>query len=386
MKILQVYNAYQYKSGEDTVVEEEKSILEANGHTVIQYLKHNEEIFSYNKTQKIKFSLNLRGSKKVALEFSELLKEEKPDICHVHNVFSVITPIIFQICNDHQVPVIQTLHNYRLLCTNTLFFREGKVCEVCMGKSLLNSVKYKCFRNSYTMTALMADSIQYHRNKSTWIKRISAYICLSEFARKKFIQGGLPENKLIVKPNFTTKQTEDIEYGDFFLYVGRLESAKGLADFIELIKQRPNINFVAIGHCDAPEQLSELKNIEYLGQRSKTDVISHLRKCKALIFPSQMYEGMPMVIIESFSMKKPVIARNLGVMATMIRNEQNGLLFSNTKELIMNVDKLNANTELCKKFGLEAYRDFMDNYSPEMGYANLIAIYNKVKDEYAPRL
>jgi glycosyltransferase involved in cell wall biosynthesis len=378
MKIVQVYNAYQYASGEDTVVEEEKNLLESNGHRVIQFLKHNKEITAYSKIEQIRFALNLRGSKTIAIAFKQLLLKEKPDVCHVHNVFSIITPVIFSVCKELNVPVVQTLHNYRLLCTNTLFFRNGHVCELCMGKSLYNSIKYKCFRDSYLMTGLMADSIQFHRNKQTWQNQIDAYICLSEFAKAKFTQGGLPENKLHIKPNSTASQDIDIKYEDFFLYVGRLEAAKGLFDFISLVKQKRQIQFIAIGHCDDPALFKDLINLQYLGQRNKADVIEYMSRCKALIFPSKMYEGMPMVIIESFAMKKAVIARNLGVMASMIKHNENGMLFNSQEELLQHVDTLHNNLSLCKKMGNNAFQEFTKHYSSEAAYHKIISIYNKV--------
>ena len=375
MKVLQVYNTYQYKSGEDTVVAEEKNLLEANGHTVIQYIKRNEEILAYNKLEQINFALNLRGSKEIADEFSALLKKERPDICHVHNVFSIITPVIYKICKEQNIPLVQTLHNYRLLCTNTLFYRNNQVCEVCLGKSLYNSIKYKCFRNSYLMTALMADTIQYHRKKLTWHKMVDTYICLSDFAKNKFIQGGIPEDKLVIKSNSTSTQISEINYEDFFLYVGRLEPAKGLHDFISLVKQKPEIKFVAIGHCDNPELLTELNNLQFLGQRNKEDVADYMSRCKALVFTSKMYEGMPMVIIEAFAMKKSVIARNLGVMASMISDKLNGLLFTNMEELVNCVDQLNSAPDLCQQFGKNAFSDYKKYYSPEASYDKLISIY-----------
>jgi len=386
MKIVQVYNAYQYASGEDTVVEEEKRLLESNGHRVIQFLKHNKEITAYSKNEQIRFALNLRGSKKIALEFKQLLLKEKPDVCHVHNVFSIITPVIYSVCKELNIPVVQTLHNYRLLCTNTLFFRNGQVCELCMGKSLYNSIKYKCFRDSYVMTSVMADSLQYHRKKGTWHEHIDAYICLSEFAKAKFTQGGLPENKLHIKPNSTAKQIIDIKYEDFFLYVGRLEAAKGLSDFISLVKQKPHIQFIAIGHCDDPELFKDLNNLQYLGQRNKADVIAYMSRCKALIFPSKMYEGMPMVIIESFALKKAVLARNLGVMATMIKHNENGMLFNSQEELLQHVDALHDNLSLCEKLGNNAYQDYNNHYSSEAAYQTLISIYNKVIENNVAKL
>lgn len=387
MKIIQVYNAYQQKSGEDTVVEEEKKLLESKGHQVIQYLKSNAEIDNYNPMQKIKFALSVRGSSLVANEFNELLKKEKPDICHVHNVFSLITPSIYQKCKDNNIPVVQTLHNYRLLCTNTVFFRDGQVCEYCLGKSVYNSVKYKCFRDSYLMTAIMADAIQYHRDNLTWTDKIDAFICLSEFARQKFLSGGLPVDRLFVKPNFVeVEEKQDIEYDNFFLSVGRLEPSKGLYDFIALAKQCPDVNFVAIGFCESPELFEGLNNISFLGERPKNEVMHYMRKCRALIFLSKMYEGMPMVIIEAFSQKKSVIARDLGVMSSMLVHNENGLKFNGMEQLVESTTQLNSDVNNAVSLGQNAYQHYVRLYSPQENYQQLIKIYQAAIKNNAARL
>lgn len=386
MKVLQVYNAYQKTSGEDTVVEAEKMLLESKGHDVFQYLKRNEEIEHFSNLQKVSFALSLRGSKKTEAEFRALLNEINPDICHVHNVFSIITPIIFKICKAHNIPVVHTLHNYRLLCTNTLFYRNGHVCEVCIGKSLYNSIKYKCFRNSYLMTAIMADAIQHHRKINTWDKFIDAYICLTPFAKEKYIQGGLPESMFYVKPNFVHPVTNEVVYDDFILFAGRLEPAKGIDDLIEIAKNNPEQKFVAIGHCENPEIVSGLPNLEYLGQQDKSKVMEYMKRCKCLLFPSRWYEGMPMVILEAFAHQKLVIARNMGAMSGIIKHQQNGLLFNNLAELQDCIDKINQNNNLCIELGQQAYKDYMDNYSPEINYRILNSIYQAVIQKNATKL
>ena len=180
---------------------------------------------------------------------------------------------------------------------------------------------------------------------------------------------------MVIKSNSTSTQISEINYEDFFLYVGRLEPAKGLHDFISLVKQKPEIKFVAIGHCDNPELLTELNNLQFLGQRNKEDVADYMSRCKALVFTSKMYEGMPMVIIEAFAMKKSVIARNLGVMASMISDKLNGLLFTNMEELVNCVDQLNSAPDLCQQFGKNAFSDYKKYYSPEASYDKLISIY-----------
>jgi glycosyltransferase involved in cell wall biosynthesis len=377
MNILQVHNAYSLMGGEDAVVEEEKNILEKNGHKVVQFIKVNKGLNDQGIKEKLKIALTLRYSEDIKNELTDLIRKNKFDICHVHNIFPLITPGVYDVCHNHGIPVVQTLHNYRLICTNSLLYRDKKICEVCIGRSLKNSIKYKCYRNSYLQTALMADSIQHHRHKNTWNEKVSKYICMTDFAKQKFIDGGLPAIKLLVKPNFIINYTNKVEYNSFFLYAGRMEEAKGLYDFILLAKKCENINFIAIGPCRNPEVFAEYKNINYLGELNRVEVLEYISKCRAVLFLSKSFEGMPMTILEAFSCKKPVIGRDLGAMSGLISHGINGLKFQDLNELILHVHQLNLDISSAVQMGEEAYQEYNAKYAEAQGYKNLIDIYTK---------
>jgi glycosyltransferase involved in cell wall biosynthesis len=381
MKILQVHSKYKKRGGEETVVAEEKSVLEANGDEVIQYLKDNAETDRYSTLELIKLSLRQRKNNEAVTELKKLVKEEKPDICHVHNVYPLISPAIYKVCQELNVPVIQTLHNYKMLCTNSLFFREGEVCELCMNKSLVNSLKYRCYKNSLVATAVQADTIQYHRRKGTWQNQVDTYVCLTEFHRQKMIEGGLPEQKIVVKPNFTREIRKEIRYEDYFLFVGRLDESKGLADLLKLFRSCTESQFVLIGESDRPDELSQFANVKYLGPQSREVVLEHISQCKAVVFPSKYYEGMPMVILEAFSLQKAVIARNVGAMSSMIRNHENGVSYNDPQGLIDGVNMLEKQSELAQNLGQNAHQDYLNLYSVEQGYKNLKNLYQSVLEK-----
>ncbi len=377
MKILQVHNIYKGKTGEETVVEEEKKILERHGHSVIQFIKDNSDLDKYSKLDKLKILGSLHSSKSIGKELEEFIENEAPDICHVHNTFPLITPIVYEICKSKNVPVVQTLHNYKMVCTNSLLFRNGEVCEECLNKSLYNSIKFKCYRDSYFATAAQAHVIQYHRNRGTWDNLIDRYVCLTEFQKEKVFGESLKE-KVVVKPNFLAENNLETVREDFFLFVGRLNDSKGLQDLLYLFRRNSHSNFVLIGKSDNPEIFSEFKNVKHLGERNRDVVLENMRKCKAVLFPSKYYEGMPMVILEAFSLKKPVISRNRGAMASMINDGVNGLKYEEESELIDAIELMEQDSALVNQLGERAYVDYKAKYTEEKGYENLINLYSEV--------
>lgn len=381
MKVLQVHSKYKKRGGEETVVNEEKAVLESHGNTVIQYIRENAETDDYGAIGLMRLSLTQRRNKVAVNEVTALLAKEKPDICHVHNVYPLISPAVYEACQLQGVPVVQTLHNYKMLCTNSLLFRQGDVCELCLNKNLMNSVRYSCYKNSLLATAVQADAIQYHRRKGTWQHMVDAYVCLTEFQKNKMVEGGVPAEKLRVKPNFVQKTNFSITYEDFFLFVGRLDESKGLTDLLELMDTCVNSHFVLIGDSENPEVFSRFEHVKYLGPQSRGVVLDYMSRCKALIFPSRYYEGMPMVILEAFSLQKGVVARKVGAMSSMIRHGINGLSYEDTNGLIKVVRDLEKNDALVRKTGKSAFDDFEKIYSVERGYQNLISLYNSVLDE-----
>lgn len=377
MRILQVHNRYQNLTGEEAVVQEEYDLLTSRGHEVIQFTKLNETLDGASFINRIQIAKNLKSSNAIKLEFRALLNSERPDLVHVHNVFPLITPVVFEVSKELSIPTVFTLHNYRLLCVNTLFYRDGHVCEDCLSKTLFEGIKHKCYNNSYVQSILMANAIAFHNKKGTWINDVDVFACMSEFAKTKFINGGIPEKKITVKPNFVAVNNTRTQFEEFFLYAGKLEEQKGLLDFIDLANNTKSINYKVVGHCPNPNLLEEIPNVEYLGQLERYELLELMKDCRAVLFLSKMYEGMPMTILEAFANKKAVVARNLGAMAEMISHGSNGLLFENPEELKEAVLSL-SNKKIAMEMGEAAFSSFELKYSPDIAYNNLLNIYQSI--------
>jgi glycosyltransferase involved in cell wall biosynthesis len=227
MKILAIHNSYQQPGGEDQVFLAETSLLERYGHQVVRYSKHNDRAAGMNR-------LALAGTalwnNSTYRDLRVLIRRERPDVAHFHNTFPLVSPAGYYAAKAEGVPVVQTLHNYRLLCPNALFFRDGGVCEDCMGKAITwPGVVHKCYRGSRAASGLVTAMLATHRALRTWTDMVDVYIALTEFARRKFIEGGLPEERMTVKPNFVDPDpgpgTSDDGHA---LFVGRLSPEKGV--------------------------------------------------------------------------------------------------------------------------------------------------------------
>src|SRR5437773_3621463 len=228
MKILLVHNSYQQAGGEDVVFEQERQLLESAGHTVIQYCRSNWEAAGYSGIRSLALVRRTVWATDTRRDVVRLLDEEKPDLVHVHNTFVMISPSIYSACREAGIPVVQTLHNYRLYCPCATFFRDGHTCEDCIEHSLWRSVRHRCYRDSRAATAAVAVMLLVHRQQHTWTQDVNCYIALSEFARNRFVSAGLPADKIWVKPNFMHPDPGARPHNacEYALFVGRLSPEK----------------------------------------------------------------------------------------------------------------------------------------------------------------
>src|SRR5450432_282664 len=233
MKILLVHNTYQQAGGEDVVFEQERQLLERNGHRVLTYVRSNHELNAQSMTKRIAMVKNIVSADNSDRDIRNILRSERPEIVHVHNTFLMISPSIFNVCREEQIPVLQTLHNYRMSCPAASFYRDGQVCEECTQHSLWRSIQHGCYRDSRLSTAAVALMLHVHRVKRTWLDSVSGYLALTKFARDKFVENGMPPEKIHVKPNFVYPDPgEKSAPGNFALFAGRLTEEKGLATLL----------------------------------------------------------------------------------------------------------------------------------------------------------
>lgn len=390
MKILIVHNKYQIPGGEDSVFEDEKKLLESNGNEIIQYVRSNSEINSKSllitSTQTI---WNQSSYKKI----QNILDLEKPDIIHVHNFFPIISPAILYAAKSRNVPIVQTLHNYRLWCLNAYFFREGGVCEDCKGKPfLLPGIKHRCYRGNIGASAVLATMLTVHRILPTWDK-VDVFITLSQFAHDKFIEYGLPAWKMRLKPNFVSAAPPiGDDQDNSVLYVGRLSPEKGVDTLLSAWAYLEGyITLKIAGSGPLQEQVEAVAqhndSVKFLGQQTQEKIYELLGRSKTLIFPSLWYEGMPRTIIEAFAAGTPVIASNLGAMATMITPGKTGIHFEpgNVNDLVQQVLWMLDHPNEWQAMRSQARQEFEQNYTAERNYEILMDIYQQAIDSKSLR-
>jgi len=381
-RVLMVHNYYQQPGGEDTVFSLEKSLLLEHGHSVFEFTDSNKRIEAVGY---INSAVRTIWSGSSYNEILKIIKDGRPDIAHFHNTFMLISPSVYYACAELGIPVVQTLHNYRLVCPNAYLFRDGAICEDCLNwKNPLPGVFHKCYRNSYAQSVIVAGMLGIHRLIRTWQNKIDYYISLTEFARQKFIQGGLPAKKIIVKPNFV--KSVDIAdrtgIGEYALYIGRLSYEKGVETLLSAWDTL-QIPLKIIGDGPLRESVKKYADnspfIDYLGQLNNTLVIDLFKKARFLVFPSRLYEGLPMSIIEAFSCGVPVIASDLPSRVGLIRDFETGILYSSdaSANLAAKVGWLWNHPEESARMGRNARKEYEDRYTPEQNYQMLIEIYEK---------
>jgi len=385
MKILQVHNYYQHPGGEYVVVQNEYSLLTSHGNEVYQYLKSNNKIQEYSLIKKAKLFFSTTFSHQSYSKLYHIIKRIKPDICHVHNIFPLISPAVYKICSDMNIPVIQTLHNYRLICTNAYLLRNGRICDECNSHNLYHSVKYGCYRKSKIQTWALARSIEKNRNQGIWNKKINKYITLTKFAMQKFIEGGLPADKIVVKPNFIVdpfnKKLTNSQMQKGALFVGRLSEEKGLRVLLQAFKSLPGVKLTIVG--DGPlkewvvQHTRKFSNVLYTGRLPKEEVFKNMIEASFLVFPSQLYETFGMVAIEAFACGLPAIASRQGAMAEIVEDGRTGLLFEpgNAEDLADKVAWALAHPQKMAEMGKEARREYEEKYTPVRNYQMLMQIY-----------
>ena len=387
MRILFIHNRYQQPGGEDVAVELESQILKDKGHEVrvlfFQNANPERPVDKLTKGIRAIYDRNSYGLVKNEIEAF------RPDVIHVHNFFYAASPSIFYAAKKMKVPAILTLHNYRLICANALLLRHGKVCELCVNNLLpLAGIRYRCYHNSMAESAFVTFVTSTHKLIRTWNKNISRLVVLTQFAKSRFVGSsiGAAEKKLFIKPNFIPDPGQgESNREDFFLFVGRLSYEKGINVLENAFDGLPFQKLVIIGDAVGSQKemarFLEKSNITLKGRISKEEVLAYMKKCKALIFPSTWYEGLPFVIIEAFATGTPVIASRLGSMAELVSDKSNGLLFEpgNAIDLRQKIQLfLQMETQDRNVLYENARTSYLQNYSPEKHYETILTLYETV--------
>ncbi len=387
MRILLLHNRYQLAGGEDAVVQAEKALLEANGHqvTLLEISNHDIKGVWEKANAAVSAIYSLASKQRVSAEIAHF----HPDVVHVHNFFPLLSPSLYDACRDAGVPVVQTLHNYRLGCPNAMLLRNGKVCEDCLGKKMpWSGIVHGCYRGSRSQSAVTAAMLAVHWLRGTWQEQVDAYIVLTAFQKEKMVQAGLPKEKIHVKPNYVSQPklsggTKVL--GGYALYVGRLSQEKSVGTLIEAYRQnglRIPLKIVGDGPLrkllQADVQAAGLEDvIKFMGQQDKLTVLTLMYDAQLLVFPSIWYETFGLTMVEAFACGLPVIASRLGSMAEIVEDGVTGLHFEagNSAELADKMQWANEHPEEMICMGKNARRAYEAHYTPEINYQQLMTIY-----------
>jgi glycosyltransferase involved in cell wall biosynthesis len=390
VKIVLVHNAYQQPGGEDIVFEQEGKMLEDAGHEVVFYRRSNWETKSYRGLRQIALAKQTVWASDTRQEFLRLLRDQKPDVVHVHNTFVMISPSIYSACHEARVPVVQTLHNYRLLCPAATFFRNGGVCEECVSHSLLRSVQHGCYRGSRATTAVLASMLAVHRFRGTYDRNVACFIALTEFSRAKFAEGGLPAEKIFVKPNFVHPDPNARTHaGDYALFVGRLSPEKRVSTVLAAWKRlRIPIPIRVLGGgpdrpmLEAQADKDKLTNVVFQGQVPRDQTLAAINNARFLVFSSEWYENFPVTIAEAFACRTPVIASRMGAMQEIVDDGRTGLLFNpgDAEDLARKVEWAWTHPDEMEAQGREARREYEARYTAGKNYPVLMNIYNRARE------
>ena len=315
-RVLLVHNYYKLPGGEDMVVENEKKLLETYGHTVFIYSRFNKEMETFSAVEKLLLPFTSLFSLRTYREVKRMIQEKDIDIVHVHNTLNLISPSVYYAAWACGKPVVQTVHNFRLLCPGAIFLRDGKVCEKCIEDGLRCAVRYGCYRNSKAQSFMSAAILKLHRFLGTYGRLF--YICLTDFNKEKLLllnQHGktyIREERIFVKPNFVQLPVlEAVRKKEQYLYVGRLENLKGIWILLEAWKEFPDRRLLICGSGPEEENIRaylkkhNIRGVKLMGQLPHEEILRLLAESKGLILPTMCYEGQPMVILESYAAGTP---------------------------------------------------------------------------------
>ncbi len=331
MNVLMLHNRYQQRGGEDESFESEVRMLRDQGHAVETIVVDNDRIEARGK---IAVAVQTLWSKPSQRLVDQALSERAFDVLHVQNFFPLLSPSVYYAARKRGVAVVQTLRNYRLLCPNAYFYRDGQVCEDCLRKLVqYPGIRHGCYRGDRLATATVAAMNAFHSLKGTWRHAVDLYIALTEFVRQKFVAAGFPQEKILVKSNFVYPDPGCGDgAGGYALFVGRLSPEKGLDTLMaawRLLGRGWKLKIVGDGPMAKEVQAfcATHGEAEWLGPQSRPQAAALMANARVLVMPSRWYETFGRVAIESFAAGTPVIASRLGAMAEICHEPQTGLLF-----------------------------------------------------------
>lgn len=314
------------------------------------------------------------------------IQSERPDIAHIHNIFPLLTASVYYVCQELSIPVIQTLHNYRLGCIAGTLFRDGAICEKCWSGSPLWGIAHRCYRGSLLGSTAAAIAQLSNRRAFSPQPRVSRFIAVSNFAKEKFVAFGVPEQRIVVKPNFVAEvpDTERSKKREGALFVGRLSPEKGILDLVKAWREIDYpLTIVGEGPLEGELRSVASTRVKFVGRLGAAEVHALMRRSSILVFPSKWYETFGMVIIEAFACGLPVLASSIGAPRELLASGEGGWLYpaDSTSALPELVRGILANSAELENRRISARSLFEKEFSPAANYERLISIYASALSE-----
>jgi glycosyltransferase involved in cell wall biosynthesis len=405
LKIVMAHKFFHPAGGPETVLFQSMRVLNSLGHEVIPFsMKHPRNLktpysryfvseVDYNNhngdiLKKLKTAVNLIYSVEAEKKMEKLINDTRPHLAHLHNIYHQISPSILRALKRHGIPVVMTLHDFKLACPSYTFLRNGTPCEICEGRHFYKAVIHRCVKNSYLSSLLCATEMYLHKMLQTYSKGVDVFIVLSQFSKEKMIEYGLPEEKIRVLPNCidVDQYHPHKTVGDYVLFLGKLSEKNGIFTLVQAMKHIPEVKLKVAGEGEMGPLLKEyvaregLKNVEFLGFVTGEKLAKLMQGCYFTVFPSLCYHNCPMSVLESLASGKPVLASNLGSVPEFVEDGVDGFLFEpgDPTDLAEKIKYLFRKPPLVKKMGIAGRLKIESRFSSETYYPRLLKIYQRL--------
>jgi glycosyltransferase involved in cell wall biosynthesis len=387
VKILMLHNFYQQPGGEDLCFNAEADLLERHGHAVVRYTQHNDSIRHLSDFAAARKAL---WNKDVLRELASLIERERPNLMHVHNTFPLISPAAYYAAKKAGVPVVQSIHNYRLFCLSGNLYRAGVPCETCLEAPIpWRGVWHRCYRGDLAASGAVAAMLVMHRLMRTWQTKVDYFVVPLNFVKEKLRQGGIAEEKIAIRPYFAPAAAPAGDgSGDFALFMGRLAPDKGIRTLLRAWKiLSAPIKLMIVGDgplrseieaaAAADRRITAIRSLPY------DDAMRVIRQARFFILPSEWYEGLPRVIIESFAAGTPIVAAKIGAASEAVTEGINGLHFrpGDAGDLAARVNWLHAQPEILRRMRRNARAEYEGHYTPDRNYHITLDLYGRAIEQ-----
>jgi glycosyltransferase involved in cell wall biosynthesis len=392
MRVLHVHNFYQLPGGEDQCFASTGQLLEGSGHEVIPFTVHNDAVATAGKVATARAAV-WNGA--IYGQLRRLIQTTRPDVAHFENTFPLVSPAAYYACHAERVPVFQMLHNFRIVCPSAIFYRDGHVCEDCLGKRVpWPGVGHGCYRGSRVGSAVVAMMVTLHRAVGTWNKEVDAYGAPNSFVHAKFIEAGFDPKTIHVHPYFLSSNPEPGDgLGGYALFAGRLTPEKGIRTLLSAWQEvGPDLPLKILGDGPEAKSVAEMASrypwIQWLGWRPVEEVQALVGSAKFAIIPSVWYETFNRMHLDAFAKGTPVVGSNLGSMQAIIDQGRTGLLFrpDDPADLVRQVRSLlGLSPEAYGRMRAAARQAFEDHYTAKVSHDRLMRIYRTARQQMERR-